>query len=216
MINLIANAIPFFLISVAVEAYALRHHSHDHHAEPGDEPIGYDLKDTRTSLAMGIGNVVINVGLEARRAGAYAALYELTPCAPADPTRGGSWVAALLRRRPLLLLVPPRLAREPRLLGHPRRPPLRQHYNLSTALRQTWVPMTYAPFWSGCRWLLGFPPWMVLLAQAWSLIYQFWIHTERDRAAAAAGRGRASTRRRTTASTTAPTSSTWTRTTPAS
>ena len=30
MINLIANAIPFFLVSVAVEAWALRHHSHDH------------------------------------------------------------------------------------------------------------------------------------------------------------------------------------------
>ena len=27
--------------------------------------------------------------------------------------------------------------------------------------------------------LVGFAPWMVLLAQAWSLIYQFWIHTER-------------------------------------
>ena len=53
-----------------------------------------------------------------------------------------------------------------------------QHYNLSTALRQTWVPMTYFPFW---LWLplVGFPVWMVLLAQAWSLIYQFWIHTER-------------------------------------
>ena len=52
------------------------------------------------------------------------------------------------------------------------------HYNLSTALRQTWVPMTYLPFW---LWMpaVGFEPWMVLLAQAWSLIYQFWIHTER-------------------------------------
>jgi sterol desaturase/sphingolipid hydroxylase (fatty acid hydroxylase superfamily) len=53
-----------------------------------------------------------------------------------------------------------------------------QHYNLSTALRQTWVPMTYFPFWLPLP-LLGFPVWMVLLAQAWSLIYQFWIHTER-------------------------------------
>ena len=54
------------------------------------------------------------------------------------------------------------------------------HYNLSTALRQTWVPMTYLPFW---LWLpaVGFEPWMVLLAQSWSLIYQFGIHTERIR-----------------------------------
>ena len=40
--------------------------------------------------------------------------------------------------------------------------------------------MTYFPFW---LWLpaAGFEPWMILLAQAWSLIYQFWIHTERIR-----------------------------------
>jgi len=58
-----------------------------------------------------------------------------------------------------------------------------RHYNLSTALRQTWVPMTYAPFWLWMP-LAGFAPWMVLLAQAWSLIYQFGIHTERIERAA--------------------------------
>jgi sterol desaturase/sphingolipid hydroxylase (fatty acid hydroxylase superfamily) len=36
-----------------------------------------------------------------------------------------------------------------------------QHYNLSTALRQTWVPMTYLPFWLPLL-LLGFAPGMVL------------------------------------------------------
>jgi sterol desaturase/sphingolipid hydroxylase (fatty acid hydroxylase superfamily) len=53
-----------------------------------------------------------------------------------------------------------------------------RHYNLSTALRQTWVPMTYLPFWLPLL-LVGFAPWMVLLAQSWSLIYQFGLHTER-------------------------------------
>ncbi len=53
-----------------------------------------------------------------------------------------------------------------------------QHYNLSTALRQTWTPMTALPFWAGLA-LLGFQPWMILTQQAISLIYQFWIHTER-------------------------------------
>ena len=65
-----------------------------------------------------------------------------------------------------------------------------QHFNLSTALRQTWVPMTYFPFWLPLP-LLGFPVWMILLAQAWSLIYQFWIHTERISEAAEAARSRA-------------------------
>jgi sterol desaturase/sphingolipid hydroxylase (fatty acid hydroxylase superfamily) len=53
-----------------------------------------------------------------------------------------------------------------------------EHYNLSTALRQTWTPMTALPFWAPLA-LLGFPPWMILTQQAISLIYQFWIHTER-------------------------------------
>ena len=53
-----------------------------------------------------------------------------------------------------------------------------QHYNLSTALRQTWTPMTSLPFWAVLA-LLGFQPWMILTQQAISLIYQFWIHTER-------------------------------------
>ena len=38
--------------------------------------------------------------------------------------------------------------------------------------------MTYLPFWLPLP-LLGFEPWMVLLAQSWSLIYQFGLHTER-------------------------------------
>jgi sterol desaturase/sphingolipid hydroxylase (fatty acid hydroxylase superfamily) len=53
-----------------------------------------------------------------------------------------------------------------------------QHYNLSTALRQTWTPMTALPFWAPLA-LVGFAPWMIVTQQAVSLIYQFWIHTER-------------------------------------
>jgi sterol desaturase/sphingolipid hydroxylase (fatty acid hydroxylase superfamily) len=53
-----------------------------------------------------------------------------------------------------------------------------QFYNLSTALRQSWTPMTSLPFWLPLA-LLGFPPWMILLQQAISLIYQFFLHTER-------------------------------------
>jgi sterol desaturase/sphingolipid hydroxylase (fatty acid hydroxylase superfamily) len=53
-----------------------------------------------------------------------------------------------------------------------------QHYNLSTALRQPLLtPFTGPWFWMPLP-LIGFPPWMVLTAQAWSLLYQFWLHTE--------------------------------------
>jgi sterol desaturase/sphingolipid hydroxylase (fatty acid hydroxylase superfamily) len=54
-----------------------------------------------------------------------------------------------------------------------------QHYNLTTALRQTWtgaVGLSFV-FWLPLV-LIGFPPEMVLMFQAISLVYQFWIHTE--------------------------------------
>jgi sterol desaturase/sphingolipid hydroxylase (fatty acid hydroxylase superfamily) len=51
-------------------------------------------------------------------------------------------------------------------------------FNLSTALRQSWTPMTTLPFWLPLA-LLGIPPWMILLQQSISLVYQFFLHTER-------------------------------------
>jgi sterol desaturase/sphingolipid hydroxylase (fatty acid hydroxylase superfamily) len=53
-----------------------------------------------------------------------------------------------------------------------------KHYNLSTALRQTWSGGFYTfIFW---LWLplLGFHPGMIVFQMAVSLLYQFWIHTE--------------------------------------
>jgi sterol desaturase/sphingolipid hydroxylase (fatty acid hydroxylase superfamily) len=53
-----------------------------------------------------------------------------------------------------------------------------RYFNLSTALRQSWTtPITGPIFWVPLA-LLGFHPFMILTAQAVSLIYQFWIHTE--------------------------------------
>jgi len=54
-----------------------------------------------------------------------------------------------------------------------------QHYNLSTALRQTWtgfVSLTWA--FRLPLFLVGFHPAMVFFCAALNLIYQFWIHTE--------------------------------------
>ena len=166
-------AIPFFVLLLIVEALSFRHLSE------GSELIGYELRDTRTSLAMGLGNVVINVVWKLAVLAAYAGLYELSPL---RMDSGDWWAWAILFfGDDVSYYWFHRVSHESRVfwashvVHHSSR-----HYNLSTALRQTWVPMTYFPFW---LWLpvLGFAPWMVLLAQSWSLIYQFWIHTERIR-----------------------------------
>jgi sterol desaturase/sphingolipid hydroxylase (fatty acid hydroxylase superfamily) len=54
-----------------------------------------------------------------------------------------------------------------------------QHYNLSTALRQTWTGFFALTFIFRIPLALaGFHPAMLLFCGAINLIYQFWIHTE--------------------------------------
>ena len=172
MTEVLYYAIPFFVLLLVVEALSFRHAREDH-----DELIGYERNDTRTSLTMGLGNVAINVVWKLLVVAIYAGLYELTPLR-LDPHDWWTWVLLFLLDD-LAYYWFHRVSHENRVfwashvVHHSS-----VHYNLSTALRQTWVPMTYLPFWLALP-LLGFAPWMVLLAQSWSLIYQFGLHTER-------------------------------------
>ena len=170
MTEVLYYAVPFFVLLLLVEALTYRHLR-------SDGLVGYELDDTRTSLLMGTGNATINVLWKLAVVAVYAALYELTPL---RLDAGDWWVWVLLFfLDDLAYYAFHRVSHESRVfwashvVHHSS-----QHYNLSTALRQTWVPMTYLPFWLPLL-LLGFEPWMVLLAQSWSLIYQFGLHTER-------------------------------------
>ncbi|QSB44934.1 sterol desaturase family protein [Tsuneonella flava] len=54
-----------------------------------------------------------------------------------------------------------------------------QHYNLSTALRQTWTgALTLGFAFKLPLVLIGFHPAMIAVVAGFNLIYQFWIHTE--------------------------------------
>jgi sterol desaturase/sphingolipid hydroxylase (fatty acid hydroxylase superfamily) len=169
MAAVLYSAIPFFVLLLAVEWLSFRHYQ--------GELVGYERRDTRTSLTMGLGNVTINVVWKFAVVAIYAVLYELTPLR-LDPHAWWVWVL-LFFGDDLAYYWFHRVSHESRVfwashvVHHSS-----EHYNLSTALRQTWVPVTYLPFWLPLP-LLGFPPWMVLLAQSWSLIYQFGLHTER-------------------------------------
>jgi sterol desaturase/sphingolipid hydroxylase (fatty acid hydroxylase superfamily) len=174
MAEVLYYAIPFFVLLLVLEYLSFRQVRAEN-----EGLIGYEARDTRTSLTMGLGNVAINFVWKFAVLAAYVAIYELTPLR-LDP--GDWWVWVLLFfADDFSYYWFHRISHESRgfwashVVHHSS-----QHYNLSTALRQTWVPMTYFPFW---LWMpaVGFEPWMVLLAQAWSLIYQFWIHTERIR-----------------------------------
>jgi sterol desaturase/sphingolipid hydroxylase (fatty acid hydroxylase superfamily) len=171
MFDLILYAIPFFVGLLAIEWISFRHTGADH------DLIGYETQDTATSLSMGLGNVGINVGWKLVVAAIYAGAYELTPLRiPSDAW--WAWVL-LFFADDIAYYWFHRVSHEVRffwashVVHHSS-----QHYNLSTALRQTWVPMTYFPFWLPLA-LAGFKPWMIVLEQSISLCYQFWIHTEK-------------------------------------
>jgi sterol desaturase/sphingolipid hydroxylase (fatty acid hydroxylase superfamily) len=174
MFNLILYAVPFFLALLAVEWLSFRH------TGDGDHDLkGYDAKDTATSLSMGIGNLVINVGWKLIVAAVYVGVYELTPLR--IPSHDWwAWVL-LFFADDLAYYWFHRVSHEVRVfwashvVHHSS-----EHYNLSTALRQTWVPMTSFVFWIPLA-LAGLPPWMIILEQSISLTYQFFIHTERVR-----------------------------------
>jgi len=64
-------AIPAFALLLAVEAISFV-------VARNEALVGYDTKDTATSLSMGMGNVVINFGWKFVVLVVYAGLYELT------------------------------------------------------------------------------------------------------------------------------------------
>jgi hypothetical protein len=74
MAELILYAIPAFVLLLVVELLSFRFaDDHDH------DLVGYESKDTRTSLTMGGGNVAISAVWKAVVVVVYAGLYELTP-----------------------------------------------------------------------------------------------------------------------------------------
>ncbi len=173
MDTLLLAAIPFFLLFVGLEALALRHAAHE--AAEERAAIGYDLKDTATSMSLGVGHLVIGAGWKVVMVAIYAAIHLVSPFKL--PT--GAWWTWVL------LFFADDLAYYCYHRGHHR---IRlfwathvvhhssQHYNLSTALRQDWTPFTATLFWAPSA--LFFPPWMILLALAWNLVFQFGLHTE--------------------------------------
>jgi sterol desaturase/sphingolipid hydroxylase (fatty acid hydroxylase superfamily) len=173
--KLILGAIPFFLLSIALEAAALAHAAREHAGEDDRRPIGYERRDTRTSMTMGLGHLAVGGAWKLVWAAILAVIYVASPLHL--PTHAWfTWV---------LLVVADDFSYYWYHRGHHR---VRlfwathvvhhssQHYNLSTALRQDWSPFSATLFW---LWeALLFPPWMVFLAIAWNLLFQFTLHTE--------------------------------------
>lgn len=174
MSKLIYWAIPGFILTVILEALWMQRARRD--AANAARLRGYEVKDTFTSLGMGIGNVFIAVFVKLLAVAIWSKLYEHRVF-DIQPV-WWAWIA-LLFAEDFCYYWFHRASHEVRFFwaAHVNHHSS-THYNLSTALRQSWTtPLTGIPFWLVLP-LLGFPPWMVLTQQAFSLLYQYWLHTE--------------------------------------
>jgi sterol desaturase/sphingolipid hydroxylase (fatty acid hydroxylase superfamily) len=137
----------------------------------------YEARDSAASLAMGFGNRVFGIAFGGIAIAMYFWVYQFRLF-----TLPWTWpvMVACFFAEDLAYYWFHRIAHERRwfwashVVHHSS-----QHYNLTTALRQTWTGTLGLSFifWLPLVWI-GFPPLMVLMFSAISLVYQFWIHTE--------------------------------------
>jgi len=168
--NLVLYSIPAFIVLIVLEAMWSRRTRKD--------VRGYETKDTFASLSMGVINVGVAAGAKLLSIPFFALLYQYRFVDVVAATGAWSWLV-LFVAEDFCYYWFHRSHHEVRALwavhvNHHSS----QHYNLSTALRQAVLtPLTGPIFWAPLA-LVGFPPVMILTAQAWSLLYQFWLHTE--------------------------------------
>ncbi len=170
---LVMYAIPAFVVLMIVEALVL---SPWGGTAPRARRRGYEGRDTAASLAMGLGNVVIGVATQASRIALMIWIYQFRLF---DMGTGVVAWAIVLIGEDFTYYWWHRASHEIRFMwaAHENHHSS-QHYNLSTALRQSWTtPFTTLLFYAPLP-LLGFNPAMLAVASTISLLYQFWIHTE--------------------------------------
>ena len=166
--DVVNYAVPFFIAAILVElAWIVIKHRGGR----------YETRDALTSLLMGAGNVVSGILLGFVAYGFYVWLWDYRLF---DLGTGWLVVAACFILDDLRYYWYHRIAHRSRFVwaehvNHHSS----QHYNLTTALRQSWTgTFTFTWLLRAPLILLGFHPAMVIFVGGLNLIYQFWIHTE--------------------------------------
>lgn len=164
-------AIPFFIITIIAEWWWSRRNAR----------IKYETKDAITSLAMGTGSVVSGIITGSLIFAIAGFVYEYRIWDIQLSWANGLWLV------PIIFVLDDlayywfhRTAHRVRWFwaSHVNHHSS-QHYNLTTALRQTWTGVFALGFMFRMPLLwIGFPPALVFFLGGINLIYQYWIHTE--------------------------------------
>lgn len=167
--DIVAYAVPAFVALIILEMIVARRTGKGR----------YETKDTFASLSMGLGNRI--AGLIGGAALVYAVFLWVYQFRLIETMPALWWVVVIcFIADDLAYYWFHRIAHERRwfwashVVHHSS-----QHYNLSTALRQTWTGRFSFSFIFGLPLaLIGFPPEMIIFVGGINLVYQFWIHTE--------------------------------------
>jgi sterol desaturase/sphingolipid hydroxylase (fatty acid hydroxylase superfamily) len=172
----IVYAIPAFALFMVLELASLRFADHDN-ADESSAYLGYEARDTRTNMIMGIGSLIVNATARIGALIGYAALYALTPLR-LDAHRWYTWVFALLIVD-VIWYSYHRASHRVRLMWAAHQAHHNsQRFNYSTAVRQKWNPWFELLFWVPLP-LMGMPPWLIFTSFSINLMFQFLVHTER-------------------------------------
>lgn len=165
--DIVSYAVPGFVLLVLVEMIVARVR----------DRTRYEPKDTLTSLGLGLGSTLAG----ALTAGvAFAMAMWVWQFRIFEIGYAWYWFVVAFVIDDLAYYVFHRMAHRVRwfwashVIHHSS-----QHYNLSTALRQTWTGFISLGFLFRLPLaLIGFPPPMLVFVAGINLVYQFWIHTE--------------------------------------
>jgi sterol desaturase/sphingolipid hydroxylase (fatty acid hydroxylase superfamily) len=163
----VALSIPFFIVSMALEIFLTRRRP----------ALRYAFADSVTSLSCGIGQQVLEPLLRGAGLAAYFAVYARARLftVPAGSILG--WVV-LLFGVDLCYYAFHRASHRINLFWashvvHHQS----EEYNLSTALRQSWIEILLAGVFYLPLAALGFSPAAFVTMSTLNTLYQFWIHT---------------------------------------
>ena len=169
MQNPVFYSVPMFAVVMTMEAAALR--------SDGRRLTGYDRRDTRSSIAMGL--VSLGFLLFFKVVTLLLFTFMWVAIAPWHlPTHAWWTWLVLFVVVDLTWYCNHRFCHRVRIgwAGH-RAHHSSETFNFSTAVRLKWNPWSEAIFWLPLP-LLGFAPWTFYVVYGINMIYQFFLHTE--------------------------------------
>ena len=163
----VAFAIPFFLVAMAIELVVSRLQGESRYA----------LQDSINNLSCGVGQQVLEPFLRVFGLAGYLFIYDRLRLATIPISSVWGWVA-LLFAVDLAYYAFHRASHRVNFLWashvvHHQS----EEYNLSVALRQSWIEVLFQPAFYLPLALLGFSPAAYLAMTTLNTLYQFWIHT---------------------------------------